>query len=184
MIDTNSHRARPSLAWVRPIAWAAALAFILFPLAAKQIAPGSGVNWTGSDFLLAAVVIGAVGLALELAVRISGSWSYRAGAAVGLAAGVLLLWSNASVGYIGDDNPYNVVFFLIVAGAFLGAVVSGFRASGMALTMLAAGIAHAIAGAIGAPQDPVTAPITGVFAAMWLTSAWLFRKAAREGASA
>jgi hypothetical protein len=49
--------------------------------------------------------------------------------------------------------------------------------------MLAAGIAHAIAGAIGFPQDPVTGPITIVFTAMWLASAALFHKAAKEGAA-
>lgn len=182
MIDTNHRGPQLNLRWLRPAAWAGALGFILLPLAAAQVAPGAGINWTGGDFLLAASVIGAVGLALELAVRISRNWSYRGGAALGLATGFLLLWSNASVGYIGDDSPYNLVFFLIVGVAFLGSLASRFRARGMAVTMLAAGIAHAVAGAIGAPQDPVTVPITMVFTAMWLASAWLFRKAARDGA--
>ncbi|HYI42066.1 MAG TPA: hypothetical protein VD768_00375, partial [Sphingomicrobium sp.] len=128
-------------------------------------------------------VIGSVGLAFEVAVRITSNWSYRAGAGVGLAAGFFLTWSNAAVGYIGDENPYNIVFFLIVAFAFLGSVLAGFRARGMAVVMVGAGVAHAVAGAIGYPQDPVTGPITAVFTAMWLSSAWLFHKAAREGAA-
>ena len=53
----------------------------------------------------------------------------------------------------------------------------------MAVVMLGAGIAHAVAGAIGYPEDPITGPITAVFTAMWLTSAWLFHKAGREGAA-
>lgn len=169
--------------WVRPFAWGGAVALILLPFIAMQVAPESGVDWSGGDLLFAAIVVGAVGLAFELAVRVSASWSYRAGAAVGLAAGFFLLSSNAAVGYIGDDNPYNMVFFLIVAFAFLGAIVAAFRAQGMAIVMLAAGIAHAIAGAVGFPEDPITGPITLVFTAMWLTSAWLFRQAAREGAA-
>lgn len=181
MTDTTQH-AR-SWSWVRPVAWSGAMALILLPLIAMQVAPESGVDWSGGDFLFAAVVIGAIGLAFEVAVRVSASRSYRAGAAVGLAAGFFLLWSNAAVGYIGDDNPYNIVFFLIVAFAFLGAIVAGFRAKGMAIVMLAAGVAHAVAGAIGFPEDPVTGPITLVFTGMWLTSAWLFRQAAREGAT-
>jgi len=183
MMDTINRGGGPNLGWLRYVGWGGAVALILLPLVAMELAPESGVNWTGGDFLFAAIFIGAVGLALELAVRISSNWSYRAGAAVGIAAGFFLTWSNAAVGYIGDENPYNIVFFAIVGLAFLGAVLTGFRARGMAIVMLAAGLAHAVAGGIGYPQDPITGPITLVFAAMWLTSAWLFHKAAQEGAT-
>lgn len=184
MMDTIDGRTRPSLGWLRYVGWGGAAALALLPLVAMQVAPGSGVDWTLGDFLLAGLVIGGVGIAFEAAVRMSSSWSYRSAAAVGLGAGFLLTWSNAAVGYIGDDNPYNAVFFLIVAFAILGSLIAGFKAKGMALVMLGAAIAHALAGAIGYPQDPVTGPITVAFTAMWLTSAWLFRKAGREGAKA
>ncbi len=183
MNDITNQDGRSSFGWVRPVAWAGALGLILLPLAAMQFAPNSGVDWTLSDFVFAVIVIGGVGLAFEMALRISANWSYRAGAAVGLAAGLLLIWSNAAVGYIGDDNAFNMIFFAIVALALLGAVIVGFRAKGMAIVMLAAAIAHAVAGGVGYPQDPITGPITLVFTAMWLTSAWLFHKAAQEGAT-
>jgi hypothetical protein len=171
----GSHR----LGWVRSLAWGVAGALLLVPLAAMQFT--QKVRWTISDFLFAALLIGGVGLALELAVRISTSTSYRAGAALGLAAGVLLIWANGAVGYIGnEDNPYNLAFFGVIAIAFVGALVSGFKAKGMACTMLAAGIAHAAVGVGGAPNDPRTLPITLVFVAMWLGSAQLFQKAARS----
>ena len=182
-MDTINGGGRPNLGWLRYVGWGGAVALILLPLVAMQVAPDSGVNWTGSDFLFAAIVIGSVGLAFELAVRMTTNWSYRAASAVGLGAGFLLTWSNAAVGYIGDENPYNIVFFMIVAFAFLGSVLVAFKAKGMAVVMLGAGTAHAIAGAIGYPQDPITGPITAVFVAMWLTSAWLFHKAGREGAT-
>lgn len=180
---TDTTNGRSNWAWLRLVGWGGAAALILLPLVAMQVAPDSGVNWTVGDFIFAIVVIGGVGLAFEAAVRMSSSWSYRAGAAVGLAAGFFLIWSNAAVGYIGDDNPYNIVFFVIVAFALLGSLLAGFRARGMAIVMVAAGIGHAAAGAIGYPQDPITGPITAVFTAMWLTSAWLFHKAAQEGAT-
>ena len=183
MMGTINRGGGPNLGWLRYVGWGGAVALILLPLVAMELAPESGVNWTGSDFLFAAIVIGSVGLAFELAVRMTSNWSYRAGAAVGLAAAFFLTWSNAAVGYIGDDNPYNIVFFLIVAFAVLGSLLAGFKAGGMALVTLAAGIAHAIAGAIGYPEDPVTGPITIFFTAMWITSALLFRRAAREGAT-
>ena len=164
--------------WVRPLLWGGAALLLLAPLVAMQFT--REVNWTVSDFLFAALLVGGTGLAFELAVRVSSNWSYRAGAALGLAAGFLLIWANGAVGYIGsEDNPYNLVFFIVIAIAFAGALVAGFKASGMAWTMLAAGIAHALAGFGGAAEDPRTIPITIVFVGMWLGSARLFRQAAR-----
>ena len=166
--------------WFRPVAWGGAAAMILAPLIAMQFT--TEVNWTIGDFLFAALLIGGVGLAFELAVRISSSWHYRAGAALGLASGFFLIWANGAVGYIGsEDNPYNLVFFGVVAIAFVGSVVAGFQAKGMAIAMMAAGIAHALAGGVGFAEDPVTGPITLVFVGMWLASARLFYQAAREG---
>ena len=164
--------------WVRPLGWSLAAGSVLLPLLAMQFT--AEVEWTFGDFLFAALVIGAVGIALEVAVRVSGNWLYRAGAAVGLGTAFLLTWANAAVGYIGDDNPYNIVFFGVVLLAFAGCLLARMRAPGMALAMLVAGVAHAVAGAIGFPSDPVTGPITILFVGMWLTSAALFHKAARE----
>ena len=168
-------------AWARPLLWGGAVALLLVPLGAMKFAPGLGFNWTLSDFLFAALLIGGVGLAFELALRVSPNWSYRAGAALGLAAGFFLVWANGAVGYIGsEDNPYNLVFFAVIAIAFAGSLVSGFRARGMAWTMAAAGIAHALAGFGGAAEDPRTIPITIAFVGMWLGSARLFLHAARQ----
>ena len=166
---------------IRPLLWGGAAALLLVPLLAMRFVPGLGFNWTLSDFVFAALLMGGVGLAFELAVRVSPSWSYRAGAALGLAAGFLLIWANGAVGYIGsEDNPYNLVFFIVIAIAFAGALVSGFRARGMAWTMAAAGAAHALAGFDGAAEDPRTVPITIAFVGMWLGSARLFQIAARD----
>jgi hypothetical protein len=183
MTDTIGQRGQRTFGWLRWVGWGGAAALVVTPLVAMRVAPDSGVNWTAGDFVFAAIMFGAVGLAAETAVRISRNWAYRGGAALGLAAGFLLVWSNAAVGYIGDDNPYNMAFFMIVALAFAGSLAVRFRARGMALVMLGAGIAHAIAGGIGYPQDPVTGPITIVFTAIWLASAGLFHKAAKEGAT-
>jgi hypothetical protein len=167
------------LGWVRPLAWGVAGALLLVPLVAMQFT--SEVDWTVGDFLFAALLIGGVGMAFELAVRVSSNTHYRGGAALGLAAGFLLIWANGAVGYIGsEDNPYNLAFYAVIAIAFAGALVSGFRAKGMAWTMLVTGIAHAAAGLGGAADDPRTIPITLVFVAMWLGAARLFRMAAKD----
>ena len=182
-METTKTDVRGNWGWVRPLAWGTAGALLLLPLVAMQVAPDSGVNWSVGDFVFAGLMLGAVGLAAELAVRISTSWSYRAGAALGLAAGFFLIWANGAVGYIGsEDNPYNLLFFGVIAIAFVGSLLAQFRAAGMAWAMGAAGLAHAAIGAGGFPADPITGPITLAFTAMWLTSAWLFHRAARETA--
>lgn len=170
----------PNLGWLRYLGWGLAVALLLAPLAAMRFAPNAGVNWTAADFLFAAAMFGTVGGLLELAVRASGDWSYRLGAALGLLTGLLLIWSDLAVGYIGDGgSAINTVFLAIPALALVAAALVRFRAEGMALIMLVAAAAHAITGAIGYPADPVTGPITIVFTLLWLGSAALFRRAAR-----
>lgn len=173
---------RRDWSWLRPVGWGGSLALLLAPFIAMQLLPGSGVNWTVGDFVFVAMLLGIIGLALELVVRAIDSWAYRGGATLALAAGSMLLVANGAVGYIGsEDNPYNLVFFGVLLIAVLGSAIARFRAGGMAWVMAAAGLAHAIAGGVGFPQDLRTGPITIVFVAMWLGSAWLFRHAARGG---
>jgi hypothetical protein len=173
---------RRNLGWLRYVGWGGAVALVLAPLVAMQL-QAPGVHWTGSDFVFAIVLIGGTGLALELAVRSTRNWAYRFGAGLGLLTGFLLIWSNLAVGYIGDgDSTINRVFLAIPFVALAGSALSRFRAAGMAWSMLAAGLLHAVAGAVGYPIDPVTGPISAVFMLLWLASAWLFRTASRSRA--
>jgi hypothetical protein len=170
----------------RILGWGAAVAIILAPLVAMQLG-APGVVWTLSDFIFAIVLIGGVGLLFELAVRASGSWAYRGGVALALAAAFLLIWINGAVGIIGnEDNPANLVFVAIIAMAVAGAIVAGGKAALMARAMSVAGVAQALVGiAVFAFNDGAEPPgrlgllllIEGL-AMFWLGSAWLFRKAA------
>ena len=180
MTERLDHR---DWSWLRPVGWGGSLALLLAPFIAMLLLPGSGVNWTVGDFAFLAMLLGIIGLALELVVRASDSWAYRGGATLALAAGSMLLVANGAVGYIGsEDNPYNLLFFGVLLIAVLGSAIARFRAGGMAWAMAAAGLAHAVVGGIGFPQDLRTGPITIVFTAMWLGAAWLFRRAAQLGA--
>jgi len=177
-METFGNTGPRGLRWIRPLAWGGAAALLALPLVAMQFT--REVEWQTGDFLFAAVMLGGVGLALELAVRISSNSSYRIGAGTGLAAGLMLIWVNGAVGYIGnEDNPYNLWFMGVVAIAFAGALISAFRPRGMAWSMLAAGISHAIVGLAGAPQDPRTLILTIVFIGLWIGSARLFHIAAQ-----
>jgi hypothetical protein len=168
--------------------WGFAAALIITPAVAMQFS--SDVNWTASDFLFAAVMIGGTGLLIEAAVRASGKWSYRGGALLALAAAFLLIWINGAVGIIGnEDNPANLVFLAIVGIAAVGTLLARARAGGMALTMFVAAAAQGLTGitifiagtAASEPPGPVgLLMLIEAFAAIWLGSALLFRKAARS----
>jgi len=177
-MDMISHD-RSRWSWLRWAGWGGAVALILAPLVAMQVAPGSGVDWTASDFLFATVLLGAVGLLLELAMRGTGNWPYRLGALVAVGTGFLLIWADLAVGYIGDGNsPINSAFLAIPLLALIASLLARGRPSVMTWIMGATAVAHAVTGAVGYPQDPVTGPITAVFVALWTASALLFRTAA------
>ena len=106
-------------------------------------------------------------------------------------AGLVLVWANLAVGVIGSEgNPANRLYGGVLAVGFGGAILARFRPGGMARALVAAAIAQmAVAGvALAAGLGrPATGPLellglNGAFAALWLASAWLFRKAARAGA--
>jgi hypothetical protein len=101
---------------------------------------------------------------------------------------------NLAVGIIGsEDNPANLMYGGVLAVAIVGAVVARFQPHGMARALVATALAQALAGAIalmagwgstGANWPQVIVILTLFFAALWLGSAWLFRKAAGEQTSA
>lgn len=174
--DQNCRRFR--IPW-RIIGWGMAALILLLPLIAS--AP-----WTLSDFIFAAVLMGSVGLGLELAVR-KGNAAYTMAAGVALAAAFLLVWINGAVGIIGSEREdANLLFLAVVALAFLGSVGALFRPVGMAWAMAAAAFAQALVPLIASIfqlsaaaliWSPEVVLLTGFFTAMWLVSAWLFRKA-------
>jgi hypothetical protein len=175
----------------RLAAWGAALALVLLvPWTAMRFT--AEVAWDAADFLFASGLLVAAGIAYELAARRTLSPAYRAGAGVALAAAFVLVWANAAVGLIGSEqNPANAMYAGVIGVGVLGALVGRFRPRAMALALLATAAAQvlvaviALAAGLGGAM-PVRAgevvALTGAFTALWLLSAWLFRRAARQAA--
>jgi len=142
------------------------------------------------DFAIFGTLLISVGVALELAVKKTDNTSYRFAFGVALAASFLLVGVNGAVGIIGTEhNDANFLFGGVLAVGFVGAIIARFRPLGMAFAMFAAALAQVLVavivlvaglGSSGAiwPMDILVS--TGFFAALWLMSAWLFRKAARD----
>ena len=62
--------------------WGTAAGLLSLPFIAMQFFPDSGVNWTGSDFVVMGVVLTACCATVELGAWLSGNLWYRAGFAV------------------------------------------------------------------------------------------------------
>jgi hypothetical protein len=114
--------------------------------------------------------------------------AYRAAIALAIVALLLLVWLSLGVGIIGKDgDPANAVYALVVAIGIVGASAARLRPHGMARTLTAMALAQALIGVVamylrlGHPYSPALelAGLTAIFVAMFMTSAQLFRRAAR-----
>jgi hypothetical protein len=170
---------------------AAGAGILLLPLAAMQVT--DEVSWTLGDFAAAGALIVGVGALYELAARTTGDAAYRGGVAVALAAAFLLVWMNLAVGLIGtEEDPANLLYGGVLAVAAVGALVARLRPRGMARALAATALAQALVGAVaviagmGQPASPPLelVGVNALFVALWLTSALLFRWAARRQARA
>ncbi|MBO9714501.1 hypothetical protein [Sphingomonas sp.] len=163
----------------RMMGWGAAAGLLALPLAAMQVT--REVDWGVEDFLVFGTMILAAGVALELALRASGNPAYRLGAAVAVAGAFLLVWANLAVGFIGEPaDPLNLIFAGVLAVGIGAAGAARFRAAGMAVAMAATAGAQALTALAMIGHEPRLFAIDGAFVAIWLVSAALFRKAARD----
>ena len=171
----------------RIAAWGIAALILLLPLIAMQFT--DEVNWDETDFAFAGALILGTGVTYELAARMTRHSAYRAAVGIALAAAFILVWVNAAVGLIGsEDDHANLMYGGVLAVGIVGAIVARFQPDGMARALVATALAQAVVAAIalvaglGAPGSGPReiVALNGFFAALWLISAWLFRKAARE----
>ncbi|MEO5565918.1 MAG: hypothetical protein ABIR05_04600 [Luteimonas sp.] len=170
---------------LRGVIWGGAAALFLVPLVAMQFT--DEVAWTVADFVFCAVMLGLACGAYELGTRLSPNRWYRAGVAVAIVGGFMVVWVNAAVGMIGNEgNEYNLLFLGAILVGAAGALIAWFRAAGMARALYATAIAHGLVSgyALVAGWDPRGALLSLVFVLPWLLSAGLFQKAARDPAIA
>lgn len=176
---TEEGGAWPRNRW-RAAAWVAAGLLLLLPLA-------TGAPWTGSDFAVAAVLLFVPLSIYELVARRVSDPLYRAGAGVALVTALLLFWVSGAVGI--TDSAADGLYVLALAVGVVGAFGARFRPRGMAHAMVATALALASTGIVASGTEGVPAHnsafeilgITGLFAALFVGSAVLFREAARRG---
>ena len=147
------------------------------------------MNWDALDFAVFIALLAGVGVIYAAAARKTKNASYRCAVGVALAAAFILVWVNGAVGIIGDENnDANMMYLGVLAVAFVGAIVARLEPRGMVRVLFATALAQVLVATIALfggwgtsgpiwPRDILV--LTVFFAALWLLSAWLFRKAAR-----
>lgn len=115
------------------------------------------------------------------------STAYRSAISVALAAAFILVWLSLGVGIIGrDGDPANLMYFGVLGIGIIGSLIARFQPRGMSLALFATAIAQTSVAAIALFAGlgyPWSGPLelmvlNGVFVALFVGSAWLFRRAA------
>ncbi|MBU4404821.1 MAG: hypothetical protein KKG79_04320 [Acidobacteria bacterium] len=159
---------------------------LLLPLLAMQFT--DEVAWDLADFAVAGTLLFGTGLTYELIARKAGNIAYRAAIGVAVTAALLLVWMNLAVGIIGnEENPANLMYFGVLAVGIIGALIARFRPQGMARALFAMALAQtlvAVIALIAGLGYPWSGPLelsvlNGFFVALFVGSAWLFRRAAK-----
>jgi hypothetical protein len=165
----------------------APLAVLLIPLAGNL---GSEEwNWSFSDFVVAwTLLAGAIFTYKMMATKRTAHPSYRAGAALAVATGLLLTWINLAVQIIGDENPAFVLYFVVVLIGLAGAIRARFEPAGMANAALVTAAATFLVPLIAfilwpADFSPGVGQVFALnfgFVALFASAGLLFRHASRE----
>jgi hypothetical protein len=119
--------------------------------------------------------------------------SYRFAVILALLTPFLLVWVIGAVGVLGvDGDPADLMYVGVLAIELIGAIIARFQPLGMARTLLATALAQALVAVIalyaGMHQAAYSSVgeilgLNGFYVALFLSSAWLFRKAALEQAA-
>ncbi len=114
--------------------------------------------------------------------------TYRWALALAVGTVLFLLLGIGALGVIGPGGPADRVYLAVPVVLVLGSILARLRPGGMAVTMLATATTQALApvvafaagleGTEGASVLDVVG-LTGLFAGLFLLSAWLFRRSAR-----
>ena len=147
------------------------------------------MNWDMLDYVFAIALLGGVATTAVLTIRKTRNIPYRWAVGVALLCAFLLTWINGAVGIIGsENNDANMMYFFVVAIPVVGAFLVRFKPRGLERTMYVTAASQVVVAELALVHElGVDGPVwprdvlimTAFFVALWLLSAWLFRKAAR-----
>lgn len=169
----------------------APLPVLLIPLVGIMVS--QEWKWTFFDFVATWVILAGAVFAYKLiATKKVANFIYRAGATLAVVTGFLLTWINMAVQIIGDENPGNLLYFVVILGGLIGVGFSRFQPANLAkvaFAMAAAILLVPVTAVLVWPSDFSPGPakvflLSFFFVLMFAGSGLLFRHAAGRHASA
>jgi hypothetical protein len=168
---------------------------VLVVPAAAMLLRVDGWSWTPSDFVVAWALLAFAVLAYRAATTLAhaAGVDHRIAAALAVVTSLALIWVNGAVGLIGsEDNPANLLYAGVLVVAAIGAGAARFRPSGMARALLATALAQASVPALAwsiwpsdfSPGVPQVFALNGGFVALFLASAFFYRRTSMRAAEA
>lgn len=98
-MDRNMNGTNSARSMWRVILWGALALVLALPALAMQFT--SDVDWSPADFGIMALLLGALGLAIEAAMRLLHSWPSRLAAGGAALLVFLVIWAELAVGILG-----------------------------------------------------------------------------------
>lgn len=126
-------------------------------------------------------------LSYKLIIKKGANTINKAAITITIATILVLFWINGAVGIIGsENNPANLMYFGVIIIVIIGSIISRFKPHKMALTLSMAAFAQILAPVIALiiwkPQIDLGVLglfiLNGFFVAMFIMSAYLFKKVA------
>ena len=178
---TAQTRRRPN-GW-RIAGWGSLAALLALPGIAMTWT--AEVAWTAIDFLFAALLLGALGIGIELAFRVARNVWHAGGIALFALLCFMTLWANRAVGIIGDEGAaVNQGFTLCVLGAGLTAAIARLNPKVMRTLGAALALAQPFLGFVATramPGHAVEWGVLGAFALLWSLCAFAFHRSLAAG---
>lgn len=182
MTDTTTIPFHRRLAGWRIAGWSAAAALLALPAIAMRFT--NEVNWTGSDFLFAAILLFVTGLAAEGALRLARSWPQLVGFGFATFTAFFTIWVNLAVGIIGsEDETINVGFLVLLLMAIVASAVRLFKPRAMSVitgVLAVSQLAMGMAAMRAMPGHQVEWGVLLMFATLWLGASLSFRRHAAQ----
>lgn len=150
---------------------------LMIPLVAMQFT--DEVVWSPADFAVAGVLLFGSGLIFELIAGKMDNIAYKAAVGLSVTTALILIWINLAVGIIGtEDNPANLMYAGVLIVGIIGALIARFRPYEMAHALFVTALAQILVGVIALIAGMGGTLIPDLFfAALWMGSAFLFRRA-------
>lgn len=153
---------------------------LLIPWLGMQFS--SDMAWDLADFVLIGALLLASGLSYVFATRKLKKSSYRAAMGLAVFTALIFVWGHLALGLVGDGkSPANVMYLGVLGLGVVGSVFTRRQPSGMVKVLggmaLAQMLVYATTVAMGLETDFL---LNGFFAALWLSSALLFHRAATQ----